>query len=151
MWCKLNMIMYFTLHFRCSCGVDFVTKYEMYQHKKTGHPPLPPDAASPSTPTPPPPPTTTITASSSPSTSTPPSESTVDNSSTPTPTQPADLNPSNGPRLSKLTESADLGGHVMPPGGSALLSRGHLANSWFMILLILLLRGHISCQNVIFA
>jgi len=26
--------------FKCSCGVDFVTKYEMYQHKKTGHPPV---------------------------------------------------------------------------------------------------------------
>jgi len=25
--------------FRCSCGVAFGTKYEMYQHKKSGHPP----------------------------------------------------------------------------------------------------------------
>ena len=31
--------MYYRI-FRCSCGVDFVTKYEMYQHKKTGHPPV---------------------------------------------------------------------------------------------------------------
>jgi len=26
--------------FRCSCGISFGTKYEMYQHKKAGHPPL---------------------------------------------------------------------------------------------------------------
>jgi len=26
--------------FRCSCGVAFGTKYEMYQHKKAGHPPV---------------------------------------------------------------------------------------------------------------
>lgn len=26
--------------FRCSCGISFGTKYEMYHHKKTGHPPV---------------------------------------------------------------------------------------------------------------
>jgi len=26
--------------FRCSCGVAFGTKFEMYQHKKAGHPPV---------------------------------------------------------------------------------------------------------------
>jgi len=26
--------------FRCSCGVTFGTKFEMYQHKKAGHPPV---------------------------------------------------------------------------------------------------------------
>jgi len=26
--------------FRCSCGISFGTKYEMYQHKKAGHPPV---------------------------------------------------------------------------------------------------------------
>lgn len=26
--------------FRCSCGISFGTKYQMYQHKKAGHPPV---------------------------------------------------------------------------------------------------------------
>jgi len=26
--------------FRCSCGIAFSTKFEMYQHKKAGHPPV---------------------------------------------------------------------------------------------------------------
>ena len=34
---SLEMIVF---PFRCSCGVAFGTKYEMYQHKKAGHPPV---------------------------------------------------------------------------------------------------------------
>ena len=35
-WNGINYIS----NFRCSCGVAFGTKFEMYQHKKAGHPPV---------------------------------------------------------------------------------------------------------------